>query len=83
MKTPDINALYKNIGDTLKQSYQGYDAWIISSNDEAIKKVGLRPDKKLMLYNGALNCRYHKFTIYAGTKRTTSLSKTYFAQISR
>ena len=69
LSPPDLHALYKNIGDTLKQSYPGYSGWIISSNAEAMKKIGLRPDKKLSLYNGALNCRFHKFTIYAGSKR--------------
>ena len=38
---------YKEIGDTLKQKYTNTSAWIISSDLEAVKKIGLRPTKKI------------------------------------
>ncbi|MBA2583401.1 MAG: class I SAM-dependent RNA methyltransferase [Bacteroidetes bacterium] len=69
MEDQDISALYKKIGDTLKQKYQGYDAWIISSNPEAFKSVGLRPSRKITVFNGPLECRFMKFEMYAGTKK--------------
>ncbi|MDQ3191004.1 MAG: class I SAM-dependent RNA methyltransferase [Bacteroidota bacterium] len=69
MNEEDISALYKKIGDTLKQKYQGYDAWIISSNPEAFKSVGLRPSRKITVFNGPLECRYMKFEMYQGTKK--------------
>ncbi len=69
MKLDDVIALYKKIGDTLKKSYAGYDAWIISSDLEAIKFVGLRPSRKIMVYNGPLECRFLKFSIYEGSKK--------------
>ena len=42
----NINALYSTIGDHLKKNYNGYDAWIISSNIDAMKNVGLHAFKK-------------------------------------
>ena len=48
----NINALYKSIGDTFKQSFLQANAWIISSNFEAVKHIGLRPSKKIKLFNG-------------------------------
>lgn len=66
----DIGALYKMIGDQLKQQYAGYEAWIISSNMEAFKQVGLRPSKKIKLYNGQLECRFQKYELYEGTRKT-------------
>lgn len=65
----DINNFYKDIGDQLKQTYSGWEAWIISSNKEALKHIGLRPSRKTTLYNGALECKFHKFEMYKGTKK--------------
>lgn len=64
-----MQAFYSRIGDALKKKFLGYDAWIISSNKEAIKKIGLKTAKKLTLYNGPLECKYHKFTIFAGSRK--------------
>lgn len=66
----EIEALYTDFGDTLKQKYSGWSAWIISSNMEALKKVGLRPSKKLKLFNGSLECKFVQYEMYQGTKKT-------------
>ena len=65
----DIVEFYQMIGSTLKHNFHGYTAWIISSNFEAMKLVGLRPSKKYTLYNGALQCKYHKYELYEGSKK--------------
>ncbi len=65
----DINVFYKAVGDQMKQAYSGWEAWIISSNKEALKHIGLRPSRKVTLYNGALECKFHKFEMYKGTKK--------------
>ncbi|MCK5824640.1 MAG: class I SAM-dependent RNA methyltransferase [Ichthyobacteriaceae bacterium] len=62
--------MYKSIGDTLKQGYQGADAWIISSDLQALKNVGLKTSRKVKLFNGKLETRFVKYEMYAGTKRT-------------
>lgn len=67
--TGDINALYKMIGDQLKNAFSGYEAWIISSNKEALKHIGLRPSRKMTLYNGPLECKFHKYELYQGSKK--------------
>ncbi len=70
MKPEDINALYTMIGDNLKQKYEGYDAWILTSNVKAAKHIGLRASRKISLYNGALECRFLKYAMYRGSKKT-------------
>jgi len=65
----EIFSLYKKIGDTLKTKYEGYDAFIISSNLEALKHVGLRATRRIQLFNGALECKLMKFSIYRGSKK--------------
>ncbi|MCD4694961.1 MAG: hypothetical protein K8S16_01875, partial [Bacteroidales bacterium] len=72
IKPDDINKLYKEIGDTFKQKFNGYSAWVISSHMDAIKHIGLRPSGKHKLFNGPLECRYVGFDMYEGTKKEAS-----------
>ena len=65
----DIGAFYEMIGDQLKQRFQGFEAWIISSNKDGFKRVGLKASKKIPLYNGALECRFVKYELYAGSRK--------------
>lgn len=65
----NVDELYKDFGDTLKKQYNGYSAWFISSNMEALKKVGLKPSRKIKLFNGNLECRLMNYQMYDGSKR--------------
>ena len=69
IQVEDIVSLYQDLGDVLKQKYKGYKAWVISSDLMALKKIGLKPMKKYILFNGQLECRYAGFDLYAGSKR--------------
>ena len=69
----DINALYQGIGDGFKQSFPNTHAWLISSNMEAIKCIGLRPSRKIKVFNGKLESRLLYFPIYEGTKKIHKL----------
>ena len=69
LKSRDIVKLYTDIGTHLKHNFSGWDAWVISSNLEALKLVGLKPAEKHTLYNGSLECRFQKFSMYEGTKK--------------
>lgn len=69
IKMDDLEQFYKMIGNRLKQDFKGYDAWIISSNMEALKFIGLQTSRKLKLFNGQLECRYSKYSIYEGSKK--------------
>ena len=64
-----MESFYKDIGDTLKQSYPNTNAWFITSNLEAIKHVGLRPSRKIKLMNAKLESRFVKYEMYAGSKK--------------
>ena len=65
----DVEDFYSKIGDTLKQGYPGTDAWLITSNLEALKFVGLRPSRKIKVFNAALEARLVKYEMYAGSKK--------------
>jgi putative N6-adenine-specific DNA methylase len=66
----DMERFYREIGDTLKQSYPGTSAWFITANLEALKFVGLKPSRKIKLFNGKLEARLVKYEMYEGSKRT-------------
>jgi putative N6-adenine-specific DNA methylase len=65
----DIPGFYAKVGDTLKQSYPGTSAWFIVADLEAIKHVGLRPSRKIKLYNAKLESRLLNYQIYEGSKK--------------
>lgn len=67
----DINLerFYTEIGDTLKQHYANSQAWFITGNLEALKYVGLKPSKKIKLFNGKLESRLVKYELYQGSKK--------------
>lgn len=68
LRIADPHGFYKKIGDTLKQKYEGYDAWIISSDLDALRSIGLRASEKVEMMNGGLPARLLKFEMYKGTQ---------------
>ncbi len=66
----DLDRFYRELGDTLKNSYPNTNAWFITANLEALKFVGLRPSRKIKLFNGSLETRLVKYEMYEGSKRT-------------
>ena len=66
-----IKELYQMMGNQFKQHFAGWQAWVISSNMGALKSIGLRPSRKIPLFNGPLECRLVKFEMYEGSRRKT------------
>ena len=66
LKHDDLEALYGDIGSTLKHKYPGSDAWILSSSKKALGRVGLKPASKQILFNGALECSYVNYKTFKG-----------------
>lgn len=69
IQSDDIHQLYKQIGDTLKNNYQGFDAFVFTGNLDAAKSIGLRASRRTPLYNGAIDCRLLKYELYQGSRR--------------
>ena len=78
LEEDNIEEFYEIIGDTLKKKYSGYNAWLISSNMEAIKSIGLRTSRKITLFNGKLECKFVKYEMYQGSKKQKSESEEIF-----
>ncbi|MGY8919284.1 MAG: THUMP domain-containing class I SAM-dependent RNA methyltransferase [Flavobacteriales bacterium] len=65
----NMEELYGNIGNTLKRNYSNSNAWFITSNVEALKYVGLKPSKKIKLFNAKLESTFVKYEVYDGSKK--------------
>lgn len=63
---------YQKIGDTLKNKYPDTTVWFITSDIEGLKHVGLRTSKKIPLKNGDLDCKFVRYDMYAGSKKSKS-----------
>ncbi len=60
---PD-DAGWAAIGATLKQSFGGWEAWILSSDPQLPRKLGIKERRRAPLYNGPLECRLFGFEIF-------------------
>jgi len=65
----DLAAFYPKLGDALKSRYPGWKAWIFTGDLRLPKLIGLKPARRVPLYNGALECRLYGFEIVAGSAR--------------
>ncbi|WP_353778387.1 THUMP domain-containing protein [Winogradskyella sp. 3972H.M.0a.05] len=65
----NVPEFYGQIGTTLKHGYPNTNAWLITSNLEALKHVGLRPSRKIKLFNAKLESRLVKYEMYEGSKK--------------
>lgn len=60
----DMLDFYKSMGDAFKNNFNGYDAWLISSNKQALRQIGLKDTERITLYNGKLECDFCKYELY-------------------
>ncbi|MDH6341537.1 putative N6-adenine-specific DNA methylase [Parabacteroides sp. PFB2-12] len=65
----DLMGLYSMIGERLKHKFTGYKAWILSYKDECFDKIGLRPNEKVKLLNGSLECEYRCYELFDGKNK--------------
>lgn len=67
LQMEEIDVMYQDLGNFFKNKMQGYDCWVISSNFDALKRIELKPSKKIQVFNGSLSCDYRKFEIFSGS----------------
>lgn len=70
----DIYGLYASLGTTVKHKFAGSSVWVISSHEECLDKIGLKPTERIRLLNGSLDCWYCRYDIFAG-KRNDFVAK--------
>jgi putative N6-adenine-specific DNA methylase len=68
----ELAVFYPKLGDALKAKYAGWSAWIFTGDLRLPKLIGLKPARRIPLYNGALECRLYGFELVAGSMRRGS-----------
>lgn len=69
IKTEDIEGLYETLGSVMKHQMEGNSCWVISSDMVCLKKIGLKPSKKINLLNGPLECSFNQYQIFPGKRK--------------
>src|SRR5690606_2026691 len=62
--------LYPKLGTRLKRRFPGWRCCFFTADTRLPKLIGLKPARRIPLYNGALECRLYAFDIVAGAMRT-------------
>ncbi len=65
----DMSELYDEMGTWMKHELTGFDCWMITSSEEGLKSIGLKPNAKIKLFNGNLECSFRKYSIFKGSKK--------------
>lgn len=69
MQTEKIQDLYASLGRFLKHQIKDGRAWVISSNEEYLSAIGMKPEKKISLLNGDIECLFCCYEIFQGSRK--------------
>jgi putative N6-adenine-specific DNA methylase len=65
-KSASVPALMRDFGDRLKAAFAGWDVWLLSSDRKLPGQLRLQESRKIVLFNGPLECRLFRFAVVAG-----------------
>lgn len=68
-KASRLASIYAGIGDFLKKAGDGYRGYVFTGNLEMAKKIGLRTSRRIILYNGDIECRLLEYDLYKGSRK--------------
>lgn len=60
----ELKTLYKHLGDLFKQRMKGWTGFVFTGNLELAKSVGLQAARRIVLYNGPIECRLLRYELY-------------------
>jgi len=66
---------YKRIGDFFKKKCAGYTGYLLTGNKQLAAKVGLKAHRRMIFYNGKIECRLLKYELYKGTRQLRNSGK--------
>ncbi len=66
LRPADMETLYRQLGDTLKFHFQGWNAWILGYAEEHFSAINLKPSVKYPILNGSLECSLREYVLFSG-----------------
>jgi putative N6-adenine-specific DNA methylase len=68
----ELEKFYPLLGDSLKKKFFGWTAYVFTADMRLPKLIGLSPSKRVILFNGDLECRLYEFKLVQGSNRKTA-----------
>ena len=68
-KAAELEKVYRRIGDFLKQKCRGYRGYVLTGKPDLAKKIGLRSSRKMLFFNGPIECRLLEYELYSGSRK--------------
>jgi putative N6-adenine-specific DNA methylase len=63
-----LETLYSSIGDFFKNDCTDYTGYVFTGNLDLAKKVGLKANRRIPLFNSTIDCRLLKYELYDGSR---------------
>ncbi len=67
--------IYPAIGDFFKQRCSGFRGFVFTGNPALAKRIGLRPKRRRIFFNGPIECRLLEYELYEGIKNSGECRK--------
>jgi putative N6-adenine-specific DNA methylase len=64
-----LGGLYRRLGDVFKKKAPGATAWVLAGDRQLANQIGLKPSRRIPLFNGPIECRLLKYEMYEGSRR--------------
>lgn len=68
-KSASIAAMMADFAAALKSQFPGWTAWLLTSDRLLPRQMRLKESRKIVLFNGPLECRFFRFDMVAGSNR--------------
>ena len=68
-KSATVASMMKNVADNLKKQFSGWTAWMLTSDRKLPSQMRLSESRKIVIFNGPLECRFFKFDMVKGSFR--------------
>ena len=62
----ELRGLYGALGDAMKNKFHGWEGYVFTASPELAREVGLKPARRTVLFNGALECRLLRYELFRG-----------------
>lgn len=60
----ELKDVYRDLAYTFKRHFKGWDCWILAGNRNLIRELDLKASRKHFIFNGAIECRFLKYSIF-------------------
>ncbi len=65
-KSAPVSGLMRDFAECLKGAFAGWDVWLLSSDRKLPGQLRLQESRKVVLFNGPLECRLFRFQLVSG-----------------